>query len=73
MDTDRDILIAVKTTVDEIHREMTAPGGKVPILAEKVDEHSQQLSYYKGALALVGLLLLAFGTALAAHLLGGHQ
>jgi hypothetical protein len=78
-ESDRDILIAVKTKVDEIHRDMTQPGGRVPRLEGTVEEHSAQLNQLSGSvgtskwfLAGIGALVLALISVLASHLLGGR-
>lgn len=42
MDTDRDLLIQTKTMVEEIHRNMTHPSGRVPQLEQKLDEHVEK-------------------------------
>ena len=36
-----------------------------------VSNHSEQLSYWKGGLAVIGLLVIVFGGGLLAHILGG--
>jgi len=79
-ESDRDILIELRTKVGEIHRDMTQPEGRVPKLEVTVDEHSSQINSFAGGLkvalwviGLVGTLVLAFGGVLLAHVLGGKQ
>lgn len=43
------------------------------ILASVVNEHGKQLSYWKGAIAVAGFLILALGGVIAEHILGGKQ
>jgi hypothetical protein len=45
--------------------------GKVPELEVSVESHSSQIAYWKGAIAIVGLLLVALGGVLLTHILGG--
>jgi len=69
-DTDRDILIEVKTKVNEIHREMTHSDGRVPKLERRVELHASQINYWKGAVAIVGLLVVVFGSIVVSHVWG---
>ncbi len=69
--SERDILIEVRTKVNDIHFNMTQPGGKVPRLESIVEKHASQISYWKGAVAVIAILILAFGAVLAEHLLSG--
>lgn len=77
-ESDRDILIAVRTKVEEIHRDMTQPEGRVPKLEATVVEHSAQINSFTGGLrvsvwviGIIGTLVMAFGGVLLAHILGG--
>ena len=77
-DSDRDILIAVKTKVDAIHRDMVEPGGRVPKLEATVDEHTSQISSFSGGLRVtvwilggLGLLFVGLSGVVLAHILGG--
>ena len=75
--SDRDILIAVRTTVEAIHRDMVEPGGRVPRLEGKVEEHSTQISSAAGgvkvivwAMGILALLLVTLAGVVLAHVLG---
>lgn len=78
MDSDRDILIRLDQKVSEIHRDMTQPEGRVPRLEAKVEVHATQISTASGSLKTllwvisgIGILAMAFGGVLLAHILGG--
>ena len=78
VETDRDILIAVRSKVDEMHRELTQAGGKVPKLEAKVEDHATRINSFSGGLRValwviagIGTLLMAFGGVLLAHIMGG--
>lgn len=45
--------------------------GVVPELKLKVDRHDSQISYWKGAIAVVAVLMLALGGVIFAHVMGG--
>lgn len=77
-ESDRDILIELRTKVTEIHRDMTQPEGRVPKLEATVDDHAKQINQVSGGLSAakwflagIGALLLALATVLATHLFGG--
>lgn len=77
MDSDRDILIEMRTKVNDIHFNMTQPGGKVPNLETTVSRHEKQLTTIHAGLGVwkylisgFGILLMAFGAALVAHFFG---
>lgn len=77
-ESDRDILIEVRTDVKALVRDMTEPGGRVPKLEATVTEHSSQISSASGGLRTalwfiggIGVLLLGLGTVVLAHILGG--
>lgn len=77
-ESDRDLLIAVKTKVDAIHRDMVEPGGRVPKLEATVDDHSERINTFKGSISAlmwilggVGLLLVTLSGVVMAHILGG--
>jgi hypothetical protein len=77
-ESDRDLLIAVKTKVDAIHRDMVEPGGRVPKLEATVDDHSERINTFTGSfrtmvwvISGVGILMMAFGGVLLAHIMGG--
>lgn len=67
-ESDRDILIEVRTDVKALVRDMTEPGGRVPKLEASVQEHGDQLAFYRGAIWIVGGLLVLLGGILAEHL-----
>jgi len=66
------------TTVTETHTRVKmlvsedGAHGMVPAVTKRVDAHDRQISYWKGAIAVVAFLVLALGGVLAAHLMGGH-
>lgn len=77
-ETDRDILIRLDQKVEEIHREMTQPEGKVPKLERRVDEHASKINSASGAvrafvwiLGGIGLLFVTLAGVVFAHILGG--
>jgi hypothetical protein len=45
--------------------------GSVPVLQSIVGKHSDQINFWRGAIAIVGFLLVVFGAILATHLVGG--
>lgn len=59
--SDRDILIEVRTDVKALVRDMTDPGGRVPRLEATVEEHSKEIDSATGGVKaiawLVGLLV----------------
>jgi hypothetical protein len=77
-ESDRDILIELRTKVTDIHREMTDPSGKVPKLEVKVENHAKQISSFSGGLRVtvwilggLGLLFVGLSGVVLAHILGG--
>jgi hypothetical protein len=77
-ESDRDLLIAVKTKVDAIHRDMVEPGGRVPKLEETVDDHSKSINTFAGSFKTIvwvlgglGLLFVGLSGVVLAHVLGG--
>ena len=75
--SDRDILIEVRTDVKALVRDMTDPGGRVPRLEATVEGHGKQIdSAAGGAKVIVWALVILAGlfTTLAgvvlAHVLG---
>jgi hypothetical protein len=84
--SDHDLLIEIATTTKDMSKELLGGNGRtgrIPQLEQSFDEHAaedskrfnkidNQLSYWKGALALGGILLLALGGVLLAHIWGGH-
>lgn len=81
--SDRDLLIETNTTVKAMRAELFGgPGreGRIPKLENLHIEHGQmderrfqeitnQLSYWKGALALFGFVVIVFGGVLLTHIL----
>jgi hypothetical protein len=49
-ESDRDILIELRTKVGEIHRDMTQPEGRVPKLEATVEGHGKQINTFSGGL-----------------------
>lgn len=79
-ESDRDILIELRTKVTEIHRDMTQPEGRVPKLETVVDDHTIQISAASGGLKTlmwilggIGLLLVTVAGVVFAHILGGGK
>lgn len=80
-ESDRDILIELRTKVTEIHRDMTQPEGRVPKLEARVDNHAGQLNTMKGAAGMarwiIGIVvaltvgLLGLGGVVLDHILKG--
>lgn len=77
-ESDRDILIDLRSKVTEIHRDMTQPEGRVPKLEARVEGHAEKINSFTGSfrttvwfIAGIGGLLLALGTVVLAHILGG--
>lgn len=69
-------LMATVTRIDTKMELLISNGGSkgmVPELRAKVDEHDSQIAYWKGAVAVVGFLLLVFGGVFVAHVLGGTK
>ena len=71
-ESDHDLLIRMDAKVTEIHTEMTQPQGRVPRLESVVKEHSSQINFWRGGIAVCAFLILVFGAVLLAHMLGGH-
>ena len=65
-----DILVTIRTKMDALISDDHATG-LVPEIKGKVMDHDLKFSYYKGAIAVVGFLILVFGGVLFAHVLGG--
>lgn len=77
-ESDRDILIELRTKVTEIHRDMTQPEGRVPKLEMKVDSHGARLNQYEGSVRTavwivggIGILFVTLAGVVFAHILGG--
>lgn len=84
--TDHDLLVEVHSTSEAMFKELLGGNGRegrIPKIEKTLDGHADedskrfgkidnQLSYWKGAIALGGILLLALGGALLAHIWGGH-
>jgi hypothetical protein len=43
----------------------------LPSLVIKVDTHDKNFAYYKGAIAVIGFIIIVFGGVLCAHVLSG--
>lgn len=71
-DSDREILVRIDERTKAVHEELIGgPGrkGRVPQLEEEQAEHTRQIAFWKGAIALVGFLVLAFGALFLGHVL----
>lgn len=66
------------TSVTEIHTKMdlliTNGGSKgmVPDLQKEVKKHEAQISFWRGAIAVIGTTLMLLATAFAGHIWGSH-
>jgi hypothetical protein len=47
--------------------------GRVPEMARTITRHDRQISYWKGAIAVVAFLLLMLGGEVVAHILKGGK
>lgn len=63
--SDRDLLVEMHTTLKTIPP-------RLDDLEDTQRSHSSQISYWKGAIAIIGLLTLAFGGVLLAHIVSGR-
>lgn len=80
-ESDRDILIEVRTKIVGLHTELLGGDGRVgrvPALEKTQDDHAAQINTFSGGLSAlkwiiggIGLLLLTLGATVLAHVLGG--
>lgn len=78
---ERELLIRVDTTVQNMHRELLGGEGqigRIPKLEKTQDDHAASINKAKGSIGTLvwvlgglGLLLGGLATALFAHVLGG--
>ena len=73
MESDRDILIRVDQKVTDMHQELLGKDGRVPVIEKELKKQGEQIHFWRGGLALAGLLLIVFGAILWAHLSGGAE
>jgi hypothetical protein len=45
--------------------------GLVPAAQRDIQKHSDQINFWRGAIAIVGFVLIVFGGILVTHILGG--
>jgi hypothetical protein len=72
--SDRDLLVEVHTTVNRMDTELFGGDGrkgKITELEEVQDQHSSQINFWRGGIAVCALLILAVGAFLVAHVMGG--
>ena len=81
--SDREILIEVRTTVVGLRTELLGGEGRegrIPKLEDAHESHAEQINQFVGGLGTIkwvvgaiGATLLALGTAVLAHMLGGGK
>ena len=70
-ESDRDILIRLDERTAKMHDELLgAPGreGRIPKVEAKVETHGDQIAFWRGAIWIIGGLLVLLGGALAEHI-----
>jgi hypothetical protein len=67
-----DILIEIRTKMSALISDDHATG-LVPEIKAKVSDHDNKFAYYKGAIAVVSVLLLALGGVIWAHVMYGSR
>lgn len=80
-DSDHDILVRLDQRVEDIHRDMTQPEGRVPKLEVRVSGHDKILNTMEGATGMarwiIGIVIaltvgfLGLAGVVLAHILGG--
>lgn len=73
-ENEREILLRVDERTKTLHDELLGVdrrGGRIPQLEEAQRKHADQISFWRGAIAIIGFLLLVFGGAFIAHV-GAH-
>lgn len=71
-DSDHDLLVRIDERTESMHVQLLGPDGRVPNLEKTQKKHAEQINFWRGGLALCGLIVLAFGAAFLVHIWGGH-
>lgn len=62
-------LASISTNIDLLRKDLN---GKIPKLEKKVEDHSDQISFWRGAIAIVAFFLLLVGGVETWHVLVDH-
>lgn len=65
-----ELLSSINTDLQLLRKELN---GKIPKLETKVETHSEQISYWRGAIALLAFLFLIAGAVGAWHIFSGER
>ena len=66
-----DILVEIRTKMNALISDDHATG-LVPDIRQRVDDHDKQISFWRGGIAVVALLILALAGFLAEHVFSGR-
>lgn len=72
MESDRDILIRIDERTRGLHDELIGSAerdGRIPLIESKLNAHASQINFWRGAIAVIAALMVAFGGTLIAHVL----
>ena len=76
LENERDILLRVDERTKYLHDELVGPdraSGRIPRLEGAQKKHAEQISFWRGAIAIIGFLLLIFGAMLAQHVVNASK
>ena len=72
--TDREILLRVDERTTALHNELIGPdrtSGRIPLLEQAQRKHAEQINFWRGAIAIIAVLLTIFGGAFLSHVMAG--
>jgi hypothetical protein len=78
-DNSYEILIRLDQRVGDMHTQLLGPDGRIPKVEETIEDHAEKIHTFTGGMRMgmyiisgIGIIMMAFGGVLLAHILGGH-